>query len=346
MRLGFAPCNFAGAIAAGTLAFAAGCTSGSETFTYIAISPSKPETVFVATYNDVLKSKNGGTTWVALKQGLSAARIQSLAIDPTNPAIVYAGTFADTVYKSTDGGNRWSVHNAGLKEHVVVVNNFVFNPKNPKNIFIATTVGIFETHDEGLMWEEMSNKGLDSVYIVPLVIDHSDFNVRYAGTTGGVYKSVDGGKRWTTANKGLIEADINTGMALGVNAMAQHPKDPAVLYIGTTRGAYKSTDAAGSWTTLPDQIGGKFISSVLIDSVAPETVYAGTSDGVYKSEDGGRYWILTSEGIANHNIRTMAIHPTDPNILYAGTYDGLYKTVDGARTWVRLNTKPQPRPGT
>lgn len=345
MRLSPVP-FIARVLAGGLAAILHGCTSGSDTFTYIAISPSKPETVFVATYNDILKTKDGGKTWVALKQGLSAARIQSLAVDPTNPAIVYAGTFADTVYKSTDGGNRWSVHNAGLKEHVVVVNNFVFNPKDPKHVFIATTVGIFESRDEGLMWEEMSNKGLDSVYIVPLVIDHSDFNVRYAGTTGGVYKSVDGGKVWRTANQGLIEGDINTGMALGVNAMVQHPKDAAVLYIGTTRGAYKTTDAAAAWTALTDQIGGKFISSVLIDSVTPETLYAGTSDGVFKSEDGGQHWRLASAGITSLNIRTMAIHPTDPKTLYAGTYDGLYKTVDGAQSWARLDTKAQPRPRT
>src|SRR5207253_7077053 len=69
----------------------------------------------------------------------------ALPIYPHSPANVLAGTMGDAVYKSPDGGQSWTPHNAGLKEHVSVVNQFVFHPTDADLIYVATTVGVFRS---------------------------------------------------------------------------------------------------------------------------------------------------------------------------------------------------------
>lgn len=327
------------ALVVAATSFVAGCTKGTETFTTIAIDPSKPDVVYAANYQQIIKSRDGGQSWKLMMTGMGPRRIQSLAVDPTNSAVVYAGPFGEAVYKSTDAGNRWQLANAGLKEHVMVINQFVFHPRNPLAIYIATTVGVFETHDGGLDWEEMSNKNLDSVYVVALVLDYADPRIFYAGTSGGVYKSMDGGKVWLAVNKGLIEAVKNTGMALGVNTMVQHPTNPAILYIGTTQGAFKTVDAAQSWRPIQDQMEGLFVSSLAIDPQIPETLYAASSKGMFKSDNGGESWRPINTGLTNLNIRSLAIDPARSEMLYAGTYGGLFKSTDSGESWNRLPTQ-------
>ncbi len=66
--------------------------------------------IYAAVYaGDVFKSMNGGTTWVAVSPGLwgSTGPALTLAIDPTTPSTIYAGTGVYGVYRSTDSGNSW-----------------------------------------------------------------------------------------------------------------------------------------------------------------------------------------------------------------------------------------------
>src|ERR671918_157649 len=82
----------------------------------------------------------------------SNTAIVSIALHPTNPATVYAGTMMDAVYKSPDGGQHWMPYNVGLKEHVSVVNQFVFHPADSERLYAATTVGVFYSGDGGRTW--------------------------------------------------------------------------------------------------------------------------------------------------------------------------------------------------
>jgi photosystem II stability/assembly factor-like uncharacterized protein len=62
----------------------------------------------------VFKSTDGGTNWSAANTGLTNKRVRALAIDPTAPNTLYAGTYGGGVFKSTDGGTSWSSANSGL----------------------------------------------------------------------------------------------------------------------------------------------------------------------------------------------------------------------------------------
>lgn len=318
-----------------------GCTAKSNMITAIAINPHHPNILFIATNDSVYKSRDDGATWITVTEGLGHARILSLAVDPTNASIIYAGTLGDAVYRSVDGGNRWSIINAGMKEHVAYVNAFVFHPQNPQTIFAATTVGIFKTINGGMMWEDMPTKGMDSVYTVSFALDPTNPNILYAGTSGGVYKSVNGGMTWKEANNGLIRLEPGTALSLGVNSLVLDPVKTTTLYAGTTQGAFKTVDGAASWIKIQEGIGEEFVAAVLVHPTEKVTLFTATQTGVYKTKDGGEHWTGLNNGLTNRNIRALAMHPKDPNIMYAGTQGGLFKTIDGGSSWIALVIGPK-----
>lgn len=312
------------------------CFGKSQFVTAIAINPEQPQIMFIATNDAVYKTRDGGETWARVTTGLTNARILSLAIHPVQNSTIYAGTMGDAVYRSVDGGNRWSIINAGLKEHVMVVNNFIFFPEEPEAILAATTVGIFQTHNGGLMWEELSNKGMDSVYVVSVALNPTNPRIFYAGTSGGVYKTDNGGQSWFEVNNGLVPKEPGTALSLGVNALLMAPENPEVLYAGTTRGAFKTTDGGKNWSIIGGGLGKPFVSVLLLHPDHPEHIYAGTQKGVFKSLDGGESWSAGNSGLTNTSIRSMVIRPDAPDVLYAGTQGGLFKTEDGAGHWTRV----------
>jgi photosystem II stability/assembly factor-like uncharacterized protein len=158
---------------------------------------------------------------------------------------VYAGTNSDSVYKSTDGGISWNIANAGMKEHIAIVNNFAVDRKNPQTMYAATTVGVFKTTNGAMRWDDMS-KGFESYYIVSVAMDPQNSDVLYVGTSGGVYKTTDGAKNWRAINNGMIKGEVGSAMALGVNALAIDPASSNTIYAGSTRGLYKTRNGPGN----------------------------------------------------------------------------------------------------
>lgn len=316
--------------------FILSCTRGAVPVVAIAINPTHPDVVYLATLDAIYKTRDGGDHWKAVNTGMSTYRVLSLLVDPNIPTVLYAGTNIDSVYKSTDGAISWNIANAGMKEHIAIVNNFAVDPRNPQTIYTATTVGVFKTTNGAMMWDDMSI-GFESYYVVSVIIDPQNSNILYAGTSGGVYKSTDGAKNWHTVNRGMIEeTQVASAMALGVNALAINPKSINILYAGTTRGLYKSTDGAESWTFVKGELEKAFISNLVVDYQEPRTLYAGTAQGIFKSSNEGQNWTLISQGITNLNVRSLVMHPNDHQVLYAGTNNGIYKTTDGGTTWKAL----------
>jgi photosystem II stability/assembly factor-like uncharacterized protein len=320
-----------------SLAALAGCGDSSETIASIALHPTNPNIIYVATNDAVYKTRDGGRSWERFP-AFSSRRVTTVAIDPLLPATIYSGTMGDAVYKSPDGGQHWLPHNVGLKEHVSYVNQFVFHPVRSEIIYLATTVGVFRTTDAGRSWEERM-AGMKEVHIVvALAMDPKDPQLLYAGTTGGAYRSRDGAASWQKVNTGLIpEEMLDASLALGVNQLLVDPVDPKIVYAGTTNGLFKTTDRAESWTrigqTLPDQ----YISSLVIHPTRHDTLYVGGRAGVLKSADGGHTWKAMNGGLATLNIRTLVMSPRDPQLLYAGTNgSGLYRSTDGAAAWTKV----------
>jgi photosystem II stability/assembly factor-like uncharacterized protein len=322
-----------------------GCGRQSATIVAIAPHPRNPDILYVATNDSLYKTRDGGSTWAKMTTDLSSFRVLALGVDPHSPSNVLAGTMGDAAYKSPDGGQSWSPHNGGLKEHVSVVNQFVFHPTVPDTIYAATTVGAFRTKDGGRFWEERMHGMKEVHYVVTLALDPKNPDVMYAGTTGGVYKTTDGTASWQIVNNGLIPKEkLDAAMALGVNILVTDPHLPGTVYAGTTSGLFKTTDAAALWKRIEKGLADTYVSAILIDPSNPNILYVGTRKGVHKTTDGGETWVQANEGVTTLNIRTMALSPMDPQTVFAGTNEsGLFRSTDGAKTWKHVALTPTPK---
>ena len=174
--------------------------------------------------------------------------------------------------------------------------------------------------------------------VVTVAIDPLRPSVLYAGTTGGAYRSLDGGGRWQKINDGLIPSEIlDASLALGVNALMIDPQQTDTVYAGTTKGLFKSVNKGDSWVRIGATMTDQYISSLAIDRNDPHILYAGGRAGIQKSFDAGLSWKTMNTGLASTNIRTIAMGWLDPHILYAGTNgSGLYYSENGGETWKKV----------
>jgi photosystem II stability/assembly factor-like uncharacterized protein len=251
--------------------------------------PLTPSTLYAGTGIGVYKSTDGGNRWTASITGLSLS-VRALAIDPLTPSTLYAGANGVTIYKSTDAGSSWTAFNNGLPtsaryREAAQIFTLAIDPNIPSNLYAGTHLGVYKSTDGGNNWTAIS-KGLPTdisnsiTYTSPIfiiAIDPLTPSTLYAGTsTGGVFKSTDGGNSWTTSSSGL------QGSTVRVNALAIDPLTPSTLYAGTSgAGVYKSTDRGASWAAMNNGLGDLFVDTLAVDPLTPSTLYAGTSNGVY-----------------------------------------------------------------
>ncbi len=337
MKRGSVPLLALGAL---LLAFLTTGCGRSDAIVVIALHPANPNILYIATNDYIYKTRNGGETWENLSRGMTHSRVISMAVDPTYPATVYAGTKGDAVFKSYDGGQRWVSLRAGLEDVTItsVVNQFVFDPAESSHLFAATTMGIFETQNGGDQWQKRMEGMKEVLMVVTLALDPTRSAIMYAGTSGGVYKTVNRGQYWEKANNGLVPPDVlKSSRALGVTVMQVDPNVPDTIYAATLNGIYKSTDQAKSWTRIAQSLPDQMISAMLLDRSRPETLYVASREGVHRSQDGGATWKAMNNGLATLNIRSLAQSQVDPRVWYVGTNgSGLYRSRDGGETWTSL----------
>ncbi|TKS59109.1 MAG: hypothetical protein EWM72_02424 [Nitrospira sp.] len=313
-----------------------GCNR-SDPIVVLQLHPNNPDIIYVATNDYIYKTRDGGQTWTNLSKGMSHSRVIAMAIDPAYPATVYAGTKGDAVYKSHDGGQRWASMGSGLDDVTItsVVNQFLLDPADSRHIFLATTMGVFETKNGGEHWAKKMDGMKEVLMVVTLGMDPTRPSILYAGTSGGVYKSIDQAGHWEKVNNGLVPPDmVKTSRALNVTSILVDPYEPDTVYAATLAGLYKSTDAAKSWKRIGESLTDQMIIAMVLDRMRRGVIYITGRDGVHRSEDGGATWKVINSGFTTTNIRTIAQSATDPKLFYAGSNgSGLYRSKDVGETW-------------
>jgi photosystem II stability/assembly factor-like uncharacterized protein len=352
----------------------------------LVIDPRSPDTIYVsgyvyagdpaAEYSTVLKTTDGGTTWV---EGAKLLWIRSLVLDPRSPNTLYAGS-GSGIFKSTDGGATWSAASSGLPEGYRNTLALAIDPgapgtlyavvgfadrslKLPQGICCEFPGSIFKSTDAGASWAEVNSGlrpraepqvrsggadrgGIDRLAFdtnidgdfgpadVGLVVDPANPGTVYVGTNGdGVFKSTDGGIRWTAANTGLT--------AMSISRVAVAPQDPKTIYAASWTRLFKSEDGGLTWRAGAWGVPGLFVNPFAIDPQDPKAIYAGVSDtdfwagGLFKSTDGGLTWGDLGLGFA---AGSLVIDPQNPSTLYAGANGGLYKTTNQGGSWTKLET--------
>jgi photosystem II stability/assembly factor-like uncharacterized protein len=319
------------------LAWSLGGCSGSDPIVVIELHPTNPDIIYIATNDYIYKTRDGGKTWSNLSKGMSYSRVIAMAIDPVYPATIYVGTKGDAVYKSYDGGQRWTSLRIGLDDATIssVVNQFVFDPADAQHLFLATTMGVFESKNAGERWMKRMEGMKEVLMVVTLGMDPTRSSVLYAGTSGGVYKSTNQGAHWVQVNKGLVPADmVKTSRALSVTSVQVDPSAPETVYASTLAGLFKTTDGAASWVRVGESLPDQMIVAMVLDRARAGVLYVAARDGIHRSEDGGKTWVALNDGLSTTNIRSLAQSAIDPKLFYAGTNgSGLYRSVDGGVHW-------------
>lgn len=325
-----------------------GCNR-SDPIVVIQLHPKNPDIIYVATNDYIYKTRDGGQTWTNLSKGMSHSRVIAMAVDPIYPATVYAGTKGDAVYKSHDGGQRWASMRSGLDDATIssVVNQFVFDPRDNNHIFLATTMGVFETKNGGENWTKKMEGMKEVLMVVSLGMDPTRPRILYAGTSGGVYKTINEAGHWEKVNNGLVPAEmVKTSRALNVTSIHVDPFEPDTAYASTLAGLYKTTDGGKAWMRIGEALTDQMIIAMMLDRTKKGVIYIAGRDGVHRSEDGGVTWKTCNNGLATTNVRSIAQSPTDPKLFYAGTNgSGLYRSRDAGDTWEAMPSLSDTAPG-
>ena len=120
----------------------------------------------------------GVNVWTS--NGPEGGSISALAIDPTTPTTLYAGTQGGGVFKSTNGGASWSAVNTGLvASHVFAL---VIDPTTPTTLYAGTDVGVFKSTNGGGSWSAVNTGLTDFAFVSALAIDPMTATTLYAGT--------------------------------------------------------------------------------------------------------------------------------------------------------------------
>ncbi len=314
----------------------------------LAIDPTQPSTLLAGTYkSQVYKSEDGGSTWYWSGTGMQeGAIVYSIAIDPFDPTLVYAGTrgisnngnppWSGILYQSIDGGSTWrpSLENLGGLEAQDWVYSVTVNPHKHNEVYIASHEnGLFRSPDYGDHWQALTNGITDLSGRAIVIAPQPDYPVTcYYGVwhKDTVFKSIDGCTSWDNANQGIQYQHVYS--------VAIDPLNVDNVFLATFRsGILKTTDGGSTW-----QQGGlptDDIYSVAIDPQTSDHLLAGTSgDGIYRTEDSGADWQPSSTGINNAMVTSVVISPTNTDFAFASLYGGgVYQHNNWDNSWDEIS---------
>ncbi len=290
-------------------------------------------TLYLCTDGGLLRSVDGGLRWKSF--GPAGVGMTTLALDPGNPDVLYAGG-DNGLFRSTDHGGSWRRIGKtlpGLEVTALAVHSG--RPSTLVAVFRSSNDhpgGLYRSLDGGSHWEAPP-LGLPAGDVLAMAIDSATPPRVYAGVPVlGVYASADAGGHFAAADVGL--------RAIEVSSVAVDPERPGTAYTAPTeQGVWKTADAGASWQIVDPRMTdiGQLGSSatIALDPQRPATVYAGVPGRLERSDDGGRTWRLIDLGLRRFfPTGALAVDPVDPANLYMATQlAGIFKSTDGGGHW-------------
>ena len=321
-----------------------------------------PTIAYAATASGgVWKTTNAGNTWAPVFDKQPVQSIGDMAVDPTNSEVVYVGTgesnvrnsvsFGNGVYKSTDGGKTWKHVGLGDTRHI---SRIVINPLNPNMVYVAAIGhafgpnaerGVFMSEDAGESWKkvlyvddvhgasdmDIDPKNPNILHAAMWYFDRKQWTHRSGSEKGGVFRSIDGGRTWTKATKGLPKLMGRIGIKVA-------PSSPNIVYIvGETREGYvfKSTDHGQTWVKTSDNahtLGrGFYYADLRVDPQNENRVY--TLGMAYSVSIDGGLTFKPMTGNFHGDFQTMWIDPQNPRRMFMGDDGGMWLTNDQGGAW-------------
>lgn len=239
-------------------------------------SPTSP-VLYVAAYqgaSGIYRSGDHGTTWTAIGPDMPPG-VRSLAVDPTAPATLYASIlFRAFLTKTVDGGATWDTIAAFPDE----IMNVALDPLTPSTVYAAVFRGtpaggnLWKSLDGGQNWAAITQGLFDPdtgrrYDVLRVVIDPAAPENVYITTSGGGFKSTDGGATWSVTAHPVMAID---------------PVTTTTVYAGTRgEGIFRSTDAGATWAAFSQGLTDPFVNHMAVDPRTPAIVYAATDSGVF-----------------------------------------------------------------
>jgi photosystem II stability/assembly factor-like uncharacterized protein len=240
----------------------------------------QPNVFYIGVNNGgVWKTTDFGRTWLPVFDEQPTGSIGDIAVAPSNPDVIYAGSgeglqrpdlsVGDGIYKSTDAGKTWV--NTGLKD-AQQIGGIAIDPNDENKVFVAALGhpygpnperGIYRTVNGGKTWEKVLYKD-ENTGAIQVTIDPKNPDIVYAdlwagrqgpwengewqGPESGLFKSTDRGTTWTKLTRGLPAVADGLGR-IGFCVAASNPKRLYACVDATKGGGlYRSDDGGESWT--------------------------------------------------------------------------------------------------
>jgi photosystem II stability/assembly factor-like uncharacterized protein len=327
---------------------------------------------FGAVDGGIWKTTDAGTVWTPIFDHQPVASIGALAVAPSDPKTIYAGTgesdirsdlsSGNGVYKSPDGGSTWT--HIGL-ENTRQISRIVIDPQNANVVYVGalghayaanTERGVYKSIDGGMHWDKVLDEGPE-IGISDLAICSGNPQLLFAGTWhthrppwstyapidrpgGAILRSQDAGKTWSrVSGNGLPEGDWGR---IGV-AIARDGKRVYALIPAKTPGLYRSDDGGNTWVLAKadPRLTSRawYFSSITIDPQNPDVIYI-PNVALYRSEDGGKTISIVRGAPGGDDYHQLWIDPKNSASMVLGTDQGATISLDGGQSWSTWYNQP------
>ena len=281
-----------------------------------------PGLLILATLSLPVAAAAGPGVWTTT--GPNAA-VSTVVVDPSNPNVVYAGSFDFTrgLFRSGNRGQTWALDLSGVNVQALAVSG------SPTVVYVGTENGVVKSENGGVNWSA-ANNGLTNLDITALAAGVSHSDIVYAGTRQGIFRSNNRGASWTSLGFGT-EA---------VSALAVDPSNGNGVYAGISGNLLRSEDGGGTWvvtnafpTPFSPTEAHRFLSIVVAPS-DPTTLYAsscfcvGGGSYVFRSRDRGVTWAQTFYDPTAHALVDLAVSRSNPAVVYAAGQVTIYRSLD------------------
>src|SRR5215470_10925349 len=292
----------------------------------LAMSASDSRIMVAGVLDGVFRSRDGGDNWerISPEHHAEIKNVESVAMDPVNPDVIYAGTW-HLPWKTEDGGKTWHSIKKGVIDDSDVF-TIVIDSQNPSNLYISACSGIYRSETAGDLFRKIQGIPYSARRTRSLRLDPADRNVLYAGTTEGLWKTTDSGATWKRM----------TGANVVINDVLIDPRKPAHLLLATDRGGVLASDDGGvTFTTANRGFTHRQVAALLVDRNDSSVVYAGVLNdkeygGVFVTRDRGQTWKQMSNGLDGRDV--FVLRQTN-NALLAGTDHGIFTLRAGSLRW-------------
>lgn len=303
---------------------------------HLYISPSNPNTIYIANDGGLWKTTDGASTFSSLNSTLGLTMFVSYDMHPTDPTRSYGGT-QDNGTQKRSGNQSWREFSTGDGGQTFV------DPLDPSIVYstyVYHTIYRNTDHGEGnetVIGKNTTFAGDRVAFYPPFVGNDSDSNL-YFGTYR-LYISTNGGANWAAPGG---TTDLTFGGTLSAIGVAK--SNTNFIYTGSNDGRLMvSINGGASWTDRTAGLPQRFIKSIIVSPTDPNTAFvtvSGFGSGhVFKTINAGANWTNISGNLPDIPTNTLLIDPRpgQSNTLYVGTDIGVFRSTTGGTTWETFN---------